>query len=112
LPPGAYRFRGVAQGAAGAAGQEAQGLFWIEAMGPEYLRLAAADQVMEQLAAETGGRSVTAEGIDEVLEELPSGYRRAHVVKQAEMWNHWAVYAFLTGILALEWIWRRRRGMA
>ncbi|MCK4413696.1 MAG: VWA domain-containing protein [Candidatus Eisenbacteria sp.] len=114
LPPGAYRYQAVARGgeAADAPSRQTEGVFWIESMGPEYFSLVASAGLMERLAAETGGASCPADEIDALLAEIPEGYRRAHVVQQAEMWNHWGIYAFLTAILALEWIWRRRRGLA
>lgn len=114
LPPGAYRYRAEArsQAADGLGVWDADGIFWVEAMGPEFYDLASSPRVLSLLAASSGGAGRTSARLEELLDLVPGGVRRTPVVKQAEMWNHWSVFAFLTVVLAVEWAWRRRRGLA
>ncbi len=114
LPPGAYRYAAEARDAGdlGARRWTAEGRFWVEEMGPEFYRLSSSSRLLERLAESSGGAYRNAAQVDELLSAIPEGYRRTPVVKQAEIWNHWAVFAFLAAVLSLEWIWRRRRGLA
>jgi len=114
LPPGAYRYQAHAESRGGGAGNawDASGTFWVETMGPEFYELGSSARLLGLLSAASGGASVTSAHLDELLDLLPGGVRRTPVVKQAEMWNHWAVFAFLTVVLAVEWAWRRRRGLS
>ena len=114
LPPGAYRYDARARTSEGPEGRlrHAEGHFWVEPMGPEFYELASSPKLLAHLAQASGGISRTSAQIDELLERIPVGYRRTPVVKQAEIWNHWAAFAFLAAVLVVEWIWRRRRGLA
>jgi hypothetical protein len=114
LPPGAYRY--WAQASLGRDSQQrtwrADGRFWVEPMGPEFLSLSASPGLPQQLARASGGGSVTSGEIDVLIDAIPKGYRPTRVVKQAELWNHWAVFALVTILLAAEWVMRRRQGLA
>ncbi|MFH1144524.1 MAG: vWA domain-containing protein [Candidatus Eisenbacteria bacterium] len=111
LRPGAYRYEARAR-TDGEKVLHSEGLFWVDAMGPEFYALASSPRLLARMAESSGGAFRTSAQIGELLEMIPAGYRRTPVVKQAEMWNHWPMFAFLTAVLAAEWIWRRRRGLA
>jgi hypothetical protein len=114
LPPGMYRYQAEADAGHGTQRRSwsCEGLFWVERMGPEFFRLGSSERLLSLLATASDGRAVPSERIDELLEVIPGGYRRAHLVKQSEMWNHWALFAFLIAMLSMEWVLRRRRGLA
>ena len=114
LPPGGYRYEASAQRGQGAQRRvwRAEGAFWVERMGPEFLHLAASRRLPERIAAAAGGVSVPASELDSLLTAIPHGYRATHVVRQAEVWNHVAVFMVLITFLAIEWALRRRRGLA
>jgi hypothetical protein len=114
LPPGAYRYS--AQASIGRDRERrnwrSDGRFWVEPMGPEFLSLPASPALPQQLARVSGGSSVTSGQVDELIRAIPKGYRPTRVVKQAELWNHWPVFALVTILLAAEWVVRRRQGLA
>jgi hypothetical protein len=114
LSPGAYRYEAEASTGRGQQRQtwRAEGRFWVEEMGPEFLDLAANRRLPAHLARATGGRSVSGAQVDELIDAVPRDYRATDVVKQAELWNHWPVFAAVTALLAAEWFLRRRRGLA
>lgn len=113
LPPGAYRYRAEARAAGGRpAGWQAEGGVWVEPMGPEFIRLASDPALPAHLAQASGGVSLPEGRIEELLQALPHGVRATEVVRQAELWNHWVIFALVTLLLALEWIVRRRQGLA
>ncbi|MBM3317334.1 MAG: VWA domain-containing protein [Candidatus Eisenbacteria bacterium] len=113
LPPGAYRYQAeaIAGSGPGARSWRAEGLLWVEPMGAEFLDLAADHSLPARLASASGGVSVQAQRIDDLLAVIPHGHRSTAVVKQAELWNHWPIFALATLLLALEWFMRRRRGL-
>jgi hypothetical protein len=39
-------------------------------------------------------------------------HRRTRQVRQAELWNHWVLFAAFVALLGTEWFLRRRRGLA
>jgi hypothetical protein len=112
LAPGMYRYRAEAERGAGGERWDCAGVFWVEPMGPEFLRPAGSARTLRQIARLSGGMEVSSGALEPLLEAVPRVYRPAQVVRQAEIWNHWMVFAGLTGLLSLEWGLRRRRGLA
>lgn len=112
LPSGMYRYRAEAARGAGEDRREATGVFWVEPMGPEFLRLANSARTLREIARRSAGQVASATELGPLLDAVPRKYRPAQVVRQAEIWNHWAVFAILTALLSLEWGLRRRRGLA
>ncbi|MCK4305090.1 MAG: hypothetical protein KAY24_12705 [Candidatus Eisenbacteria sp.] len=113
LAPGLYRYRAQATGVAvGQQAQSREGLFWVEWMGPEFFDLASSGRLPALLAEASGGLAVERDEIASLVSAVPNKYKRVRVVRQAEVWNHWPVFAFLVGLLSLEWVLRRRKGLA
>jgi hypothetical protein len=112
LPPGMYRYRAEAVRGTGDERWNASGVFWVESMGPEFLRLANSARTLREIARRSGGQLASAAELGPLLDAVPRKYRPAQVVRQAEIWNHWIVFAILTALLSLEWGLRRRRGLA
>ncbi len=114
LTPGAYRYRAEAMGEVAGAREvwRAEGAFWVEPMGPEFLRLASSARTLAELARASGGQQVPTGRSEELLAAIESGHRPVQVVHQEEIWNHWLAFAFLTALLSAEWVVRRSRGLA
>ncbi len=110
--PGMYRFRAQTRDGTSGASIESDGLFWVEEMGPEFYDLAAGRRLGALLTEASGGLLTEQEELGSLMAALPERYKRTRVVRQAEMWNHWLVFAVVTVLLAAEWILRRRKGLA
>ncbi|MBD3236616.1 MAG: hypothetical protein GF330_07925 [Candidatus Eisenbacteria bacterium] len=114
LPPGTYRYRAaghVGHGADREAWRD-EGRFWVEPMGAEYLRLASSPRTLETLAEASGGYAAQLQDLPELIRRVPRDYRRARLVHHFELWNHWSLFAFVLAILSIEWVVRRRQGLA
>jgi hypothetical protein len=114
LPPGMYHFRALASRPADRPlpAPQANGTFWVEPMGPEFYDLAASRRLPALLAGASGGTSVDAGHVADLIDVVPERYKPVRVVRQAELWNHWAVFLALITMLCAEWIIRRRKGLA
>jgi hypothetical protein len=112
LAPGAYRFRAEGYRREGDVQGRTEGVFWVEPMGPEYLRLGNSIRTLRQIARLSGGEVRTSGDPEALATALPRALRPVQVVRQAEIWNHWAIFALLTALLSVEWGLRRRRGLA
>lgn len=113
LPPGAYRFRAEARSADGKSllGQS-ESRFWVDANGPEFVRLRPDHGTLDQLARASGGTATDRAGFDELLSRLPDVVRRLGRVREIELWNHLALFLSFVAVLSVEWFLRRRRGLA
>jgi hypothetical protein len=109
MQPGMYRYR-ASTGTD--VTQSWDGVFWVEPMGPEFYELAASPRLPLQLARISGGVSLPVDSLMALCDSVPELFKPVRVVRQAELWNHWLVFGSLIGLLAFEWILRRRRGLA
>jgi hypothetical protein len=112
LPTGMYRYQAEAARGTGEQRWSSTGVFWVEPMGPEFLRLANSPRTLREIARRSGGLVAGGSTLGPMLDAIPRTYRPAQVVRQAEIWNHWEAFALLTVLLSLEWGLRRRRGLA
>jgi len=110
--PGMYRYEAVALVDGEAEPLRSGGQFWVEEMGPEFYHLASSPRLGEYLARVSDGMAARPDEMDRLAEEIPSLYKRVEVVRQAEIWNHWLLFGTLVLLLSIEWIIRRRRGLA
>ena len=78
----------------------------------EFFDLAASRRLPTLLAEASGGLVVGPADLADLVSSVPARYKRVHTVRQAEMWNHWALFVCLMIALSLEWILRRRKGLA
>lgn len=112
LPPGAYRYVAEVRGADGAAAiGRVESSFWVDANGPEAVRLRPDVATCEQIAHASGGRSTDPAGLDDLLAQLPGAIRRVGRVREIELWNHIALFISFVALLGLEWWLRRRSGL-
>ncbi|MGE3804285.1 MAG: hypothetical protein AB7K24_06400, partial [Gemmataceae bacterium] len=68
---------------------------------------------MEQAASETGGRFYNLVNADDLLEDLPAGARVSLKAPQPPklLWNSTLIFLVALGLLASEWILRKRKHM-
>jgi hypothetical protein len=66
---------------------------------------------MEEAAAATKGRFYTLAEVDELAQNIPSGSHRSHYAPQPprQIWNHSIVFLVAVGLLATEWVLRKKR---
>jgi hypothetical protein len=68
---------------------------------------------MRHAAEETGGRFYTFDEADELLRDMPEGQQvPIEALPPLPLWNRWPVLALFLGVLIVEWIIRKRGGMA
>jgi uncharacterized membrane protein len=67
---------------------------------------------LKSVAEATGGRYYRIADADRLFADLPAG-RKVAIQSDApvELWNTWPVLALFAGLLAFEWILRKRKGM-
>lgn len=78
----------------------------------EYLEPTLNKTLLEELAAEGGGRYFTMDRTADILQALPAGSSRE--ITQRTGRSIWGSYPFLAALLLLlagEWIWRKQRGL-
>lgn len=111
LAPGAYRFE--ARISPADDGQQIrEGRFWIEPTGVEVFRTWSDPRGLEAVARASGGGVGDPEDLPELRRLIKDTRRRTQDVRQAEIWNHWILFASFVLLLGAEWFLRRRRGLA
>jgi len=78
----------------------------------EYFDAAMRAPLLQRIAAETGGRFYTPDTVGSLPEDVTYLGRGMTVVEQKDLWDMPAVLLLLVGLLAGEWLLRRRRGLA
>lgn len=68
--------------------------------------------LLERIAEETGGRYYTPETVDRLPEDLRFAGGGVTVREERDLWDMPVVFFLLAGLLAGEWAYRRRRGLA
>ena len=115
--PGVHRIEVVARGAAGgAAGGPvvAAETLHVEVAPAqeEWFESAMRAPVLRRLAAETGGRFYTAATAEALPEDLSHSRAGVTVTERRDLWDMPLAFLLIGGLLAGEWAWRRRRGLA
>jgi hypothetical protein len=66
---------------------------------------------MERAAVETRGKFYTLATADQLIHDLPSGYRMVVNAPSPPwlLWNHTATFALVLGLIGAEWILRKRK---
>lgn len=115
LPPGAYRWRAVGRGVAGAA----SGAFRVEGsaeavVGEELRQIGPDPSLLRALASATGGEVYTLATLGQLTARLDASpqFRPALVPREAAtpVWDRWPWLALLLALLAAEWMLRKRWG--
>jgi uncharacterized membrane protein len=68
--------------------------------------------LLERVARETGGRFYTADNASALAEDIVYTSSGTTVIEQLELWDMPAVFIALLCLIAVEWLLRRRRGLA
>ncbi|MGQ0712752.1 MAG: glutamine amidotransferase [Gemmatimonadaceae bacterium] len=68
--------------------------------------------LLERIARETGGRYYTPETVQTLAEDIVYTNSGTTVTEQLDLWDSPALFIALLGLIAVEWLLRRRRGLA
>lgn len=68
---------------------------------------------MESLAAMTEGKSLAPEQLPGLLDELKAGAKSLEIETQSKetLWDRWPFFLIFVGVLAVEWVLRKRWGL-
>ncbi|HVX62059.1 MAG TPA: glutamine amidotransferase [Pirellulales bacterium] len=68
---------------------------------------------LESLAAMTEGKSLAPEQLPSLLDELKAGAKSLEIETQSKetLWDRWPFFLIFVGVLALEWVLRKRWGL-
>jgi uncharacterized membrane protein len=78
----------------------------------EYFGAQLRRSLLTQFAEETGGRYYSVANAEKVAEDLVYSASGATVVEKKDLWDMPVLFLFLLGAVAVEWLYRRRRGLA
>jgi hypothetical protein len=110
LASGGYVFRGLGRIGSEEVG-EGSGEFVVEEFSLEDAEIRRRAALLRRLAAESGGRYVSPETMDELPDSVPLERRRVSIKREFELWNSpWPLILFV-GLLSVEWTLRRRKGL-
>jgi uncharacterized membrane protein len=70
------------------------------------------EAVLRRLSAETNGRYVNADGADDLPSLLRESRADAGTPEQRDLWHNGWSFVMIIGLLAAEWVMRRRAGLA
>jgi hypothetical protein len=86
---------------------------WVaQPVADEFASMKPNRELLEEIAAKTGGEVLTAEDLDRFVAALPS--RKAPITEPwiRPLWHHPAFYLLVIACLAAEWGLRRWKGLA
>ena len=78
---------------------------------PDYYGAEMHPEILERIAAHTGGRFYRADGADALADALPVSRSGASVQEHLPLWDMPAIFLALMGLLGFEWLYRRWRGL-
>jgi hypothetical protein len=110
LPPGRYRYLGRAR-----LGQEAvgtvEGVFVVDSLGAEMERLEADHELLERIAAATGGRLWSPDSLEDLSVSFSTFAEAEEERVQLALWDHPILFVLFVLVASLEWFLRRRKGL-
>jgi hypothetical protein len=69
-------------------------------------------ELLQKIATQSGGRVLhTPQDLAKVLSSLPVKIGPS-VTSKSPLWSGWPLWLFLIGLLTVEWLWRRKIGLA
>jgi uncharacterized membrane protein len=80
-------------------------------LGEEFFRSGRRDDLLTQIADETGGRVYRPNQIEALVERLTYSQQGVTVREERDLWNAPAIYLLLVGLLLAEWVMRRVGGL-
>ena len=78
----------------------------------EFFGAAMRPGLLRQVAEETGGRYYALADAVQVARDIVYSASGATVIERHDLWDMPALFVLLLTVLAVEWVWRRRRGLA
>jgi uncharacterized membrane protein len=109
--PGLYRLEGRAE-ADGVELGDAVAYFEATPLDDELYASERRTELLERIAAETGGRVFEPDRLDALLDELAYADSGATVREYRDLWDMPAIYLLLVGLLGSEWALRRWKGLS
>jgi hypothetical protein len=111
--PGLYAIT-VSSVAGGRADQVLSDSTFVEVadLGSEYFGAEMRRPLLERIASETRGRFYTPATVKTLPEDIALSSRGVTVVNQMDLWDMPVVLIVLVLLLSVEWVYRRRRGLA
>jgi hypothetical protein len=110
---GKYRFRLITPDVSSTQpdGEKPNAEALVELPPGELDRLRMNDQELRQAGEATQGNFYTLASADQVLEDVPAGYRvsLSAPTKPLLLWNHWLIFALVMFLLTSEWVLRKRK---
>ena len=107
---GEYSFNGTAAVGTDTMGAD-RGLFAVEAFNIELIDTRARFDVLQAMSTVSHGRFVPFERADSLLSALEFTPKAVTTRREISLWNRAAMVWMIIGLLALEWIIRKRSGM-
>jgi hypothetical protein len=107
---GSYSYQGLAMMGSDTLGADS-GNFVVEAYNIEKETLIQNRPLLEAIAKASGGTYLLADSLSNLVPALPSVPRIRSVGWSRRFFLNWDIWGFVIGLLALEWIIRKRRGM-
>ena len=108
--PGVHRVAAEARADGGALGTASLSML-VGGADPEMTDPRLNEQVLQRLAAASGGRLVAAEGIEALADTLQARVPAARLAVRRDLWhNAWSLLAIIA-LLSAEWVLRRRWGL-
>jgi hypothetical protein len=111
LAAGSYRLRGSASRRTESWPAEG-GHFMVDDADLDGATPAANPALLRRLAARSGGAVIAASDAASRLVDAAEARRAQVAAIELKLWNHWGVFVICVGALALEWLIRRRHGLA
>ena len=78
----------------------------------ELVNVSASAEVPRRMARDTGGVVVRPSSLAKALEGFGEGRKVLHERSEVFLWDHWLVLVLLVGLLAAEWILRKKAGLS
>jgi hypothetical protein len=110
LPPGRYRYQGHARTETEVLGT-VEGVVTVDSLGTEMERLEADHELLERIAAVSGGRLWHPDSLVGLSESFSVMAEEEEERIQVAIWNHPLVFVAFVLFASLEWFLRRRRGL-
>jgi len=110
LPPGRYRYEGHASDRGKDLGA-AEGVVAVDSLGAEMERLEADHEILERIAAASGGHTWSPDSLGQLRETFNVLEQDEEERVQLALWDHPLAFVFVVLLASLEWFLRRRRGL-
>ncbi len=111
LDPGEYTYSAQAQLSTGERLGESSGQFVVEEYSLESSDMRATPQLLDQIAAATGGSFQHADSWSTLLDEMDIHTRLQREQRTMELWGRNWYILILVSLLCVEWALRKRQGM-